>query len=41
MEDGLADDFLDPLIVDRRLLLERIVGAAGLDSSEVGRRHFS
>lgn len=35
MEDGLANDLLDLLVVDGRLLLEGVDGAAGLDGREV------
>ena len=39
VQDGLADDLLDLLVGDGRLLLKRVVGAAGLDGGEVVGRH--
>jgi len=37
--DGLADDVLDLVVLDRGFLLEVVVGAAGRNSKEVGGRH--
>jgi hypothetical protein len=39
VEDGVADNLLDLLVVNRRLLLEGVEAAAGLDGSEVVGRH--
>ena len=41
MEDGLTDDLLYPLVADGGLLLEGVVGAAGLDGSKIFGRHGS
>lgn len=39
VEDGLADDVLDGLVIDGRLLLQGVDGTTALDGIEVLRRH--
>ena len=39
MQDGLANNMADFLVVNGRLISEDLVGAASLDSSEVLGRH--